>query len=106
MVFLTDCRKYVKYIFCNAVLGIQVTDSPVKATAADVARQFSHFADIALISPVIVTKNGRERNVLLSIDEYNRLLLRHRVAYRAEETPDEFMKEIDNLIEALPVDTK
>ena len=75
---------------------------PLKATAAEIARQFSHYADVALTQPVIVTKNGRERNVILSIDAYRRLLQRDRVAYKAEDTPDVFMDEIDRLIGSLP----
>ena len=74
----------------------------ITATAAEIARQFAHYADIALTKPVIVTRNGRERNVILSIDAYHRLLSRSRVAYRAEDTPDEFMDEIDRLIASLP----
>lgn len=79
---------------------------PVKATAAAIARQFSHFADLALLSPVIVSKNGRERNVILSIDEYNRLMKRDRVSYRNEDTPELFMNDIDNLISELSEETK
>lgn len=35
------------------------------------ARKFSEFCDMALNEPIIVTKNGRERLVLLGVDEYN-----------------------------------
>lgn len=77
-------------------------ENPIKATAAEVARQFSHFTDVALNGPVIVTKNGRERNVLLSIEDYNRLMMRTRTVYRAEDTPEIFMVEIDTLIASLP----
>ena len=39
------------------------------ATAGELVRQFSHYSDLALADPVIVTKNGRPRNVLISVDE-------------------------------------
>ncbi|HXY57323.1 MAG TPA: type II toxin-antitoxin system prevent-host-death family antitoxin [Methylocystis sp.] len=42
-----------------------------KVTSADMARKFSEFCDVALHEPIIVTKNGRERLVLLGVDEYN-----------------------------------
>jgi len=42
-----------------------------KVTSADMARKFSEFCDMALNEPIIVTKNGRERLVLLGVDEYN-----------------------------------
>ena len=44
-----------------------------KVTSADMARKFSEFCDMALNEPIIVTKNGRERLVLLGVDEYNYL---------------------------------
>jgi PHD/YefM family antitoxin component YafN of YafNO toxin-antitoxin module len=44
-----------------------------KVTSADMARRFSAFCDMALNEPVVVTKNGRDRLVLLGIDEYNHL---------------------------------
>jgi len=42
-----------------------------RVTSADMARKFSEFCDMALNEPIIVTKNGRERLVLLGVDEYN-----------------------------------
>jgi prevent-host-death family protein len=42
-----------------------------KVTSADMARKFSEFCDLALNEPIIVTKNGRERLVLLGVDEFN-----------------------------------
>jgi len=45
-----------------------------KVTSADMARRFSAFCDMALNEPIVVTKNGRDRLVLLGIDEYNHLL--------------------------------
>ena len=42
-----------------------------KVTSADMARKFSEFCDMALNEPIVVTKNGRDRLVLLGVDEYN-----------------------------------
>lgn len=78
------------------------SNAPIRAAAGEIARQFSRFTDMALTNPVIVTKNGRERNVILSIDEYHRLIQRDRAVYKAEDTPAVFMSEIDKLIESLP----
>ena len=41
------------------------------ATAGELVRQFSHYSDLALKEPVVVTKNGRPRNILLSVEEYS-----------------------------------
>jgi len=44
-----------------------------KVSSADMARKFSEFCDMALSEPIIVTKNGRDRLVLLAVDEFNQL---------------------------------
>ena len=46
------------------------TTDRVTTTAGDLVRQFSHYSDVALHRPVVVTKNGRPRNVLISVEEY------------------------------------
>lgn len=65
------------------------------ATAADLVRDFSRYSDLALKEPVVVTKNGRPRNVLLSVEEYERLKRRDRQAFRAEDTPEEFIADME-----------
>ena len=45
----------------------------VTITAADLARQFGKYRDIALREPVSVTHHGRETLVMLAADEYKRL---------------------------------
>ena len=42
-------------------------------TSADFQRKIGHYQDRALVEPVMVTRNGRERLVLLSADEFKRL---------------------------------
>ena len=61
------------------------------ATAGELVRQFSHYSDLALSEPVVVTRNGRPRNVLLSVEEYERLKRRDRQVFRAGDTPEEFI---------------
>jgi prevent-host-death family protein len=42
-------------------------------SSADFQRRIGHFQDRALVEPVLVTRNGRERVVLISADEFKRL---------------------------------
>ena len=70
---------------------------PVVTSAADLVRQFSHFSDIALAQPVVVTKNGRPRTVLISIDEYERLKQLDQQAFLAADTPEHFLSDIEAL---------
>jgi len=66
-------------------------------TAAEFVRQFAHFSDLALSQPVIVTRNGRPRSVLLSFEEYERLRCRDRQVFTATDTPAEFLAAIKEL---------
>lgn len=70
---------------------------PVVAPAGEIARQFAHYSDLSLTRPVVVTKNGRPRNVILSIDEYNRLKSRDQLAFKAEDTPEHFLADLEKL---------
>jgi PHD/YefM family antitoxin component YafN of YafNO toxin-antitoxin module len=73
------------------------TDRMTTATAGELVRQFAYFSDIALTQPVIVTRNGRPRNVLLSVVEYERLKQHDQQAFRAADTPEEFLPAIEKL---------
>ena len=63
-------------------------------------RQFSHYSDVALVTPVAVTKNGWPRNVRISVENYERLKKRDQLAFRAADTLDRFLAEIEVLIRA------
>lgn len=67
----------------------------LKATAAEVGKNFGQFADKALVEPVVVTKYGRDHLVILSADEYERLKRRERQVYRAHEVPDHILVAIE-----------
>ena len=51
-------------------------------TTAELIRSFGTYSDIALSEPVVITKNGRERLVLINVDEYNRHAVTRRRAQR------------------------
>jgi prevent-host-death family protein len=48
-------------------------DGKLRVSAADFQRNVGRYQDVALTQPVTITKNGRDRTVLLSADEYARL---------------------------------
>jgi prevent-host-death family protein len=73
------------------------TTDRITTTAGELVRQFAYFSDVALTSPVIVTRNGRPRNVLLSVAEYERLKQRDQQAFLAADTPDAFIPAIEKL---------
>jgi len=50
----------------------------VKVPSAEFQKNIGRYQDLALTQPVTVTKNGRDRTVLISVDEYHRLKRRDR----------------------------
>jgi prevent-host-death family protein len=54
----------------------------MKVSTAELMRNFGPLADKALTEPLTITKNGRDRLVLLSTEEYARLKRRDRETIR------------------------
>lgn len=63
-------------------------------TSAEFQRNIGLYQDKALAEPVTITKNGRERLVLLSADEYRRLMRRDRKVFATSELTDEQLEAI------------
>jgi prevent-host-death family protein len=61
----------------------------VRVTTADFIKHYGRLADRALSEPVTITKNGHDRLVVLSVEEYDRLKRRDRRVVRAGELTDE-----------------
>jgi prevent-host-death family protein len=58
-------------------------------TSGDFHRKIGHYQDRALVEPIMVTRNGRNRVVLISADEYHRLKKLDRQALYVSELSDE-----------------
>lgn len=50
----------------------------VKVSSAEFQKNFGRYQDVALTQPVTVTRNGRDRMVMVSAEEYHRLKRRDR----------------------------
>jgi len=62
----------------------------VKVSSAEFQKNFGRYQDIALTQPVTVTRNGRDRTVVLSAEEYHRLKRRDRRVMSASDfTPED-----------------
>ncbi len=61
----------------------------VRISTADFIKNFGALADQALSEPVRITKHGRDRLVMLSAAEYDRLKRRDRRVVRLEDLTDE-----------------
>jgi prevent-host-death family protein len=71
-------------------------DETVTVTAAEFHRNLGVYQDIALTKPVAITKNGRERTVLLSAEEFHRLKRRDRRVIVAGELTEAQVEAIRN----------
>jgi prevent-host-death family protein len=61
----------------------------VTLSASEFQERVGEALDRSLSHPVLITKHGRPRNVVLSYDEYERLRARDRRAVRAQDLTDE-----------------
>jgi Antitoxin Phd_YefM, type II toxin-antitoxin system len=50
----------------------------IRVSSAEFQRNIGRYQDLALTQPVAVTRNGRERTVMISVEEYHRLKRRDR----------------------------
>jgi PHD/YefM family antitoxin component YafN of YafNO toxin-antitoxin module len=60
----------------------------MKVSTADFIKNYGTLADKALNEPVVITKNGRDRLVVLSAEEYTRLKRRDRRVVLLEDFTD------------------
>jgi PHD/YefM family antitoxin component YafN of YafNO toxin-antitoxin module len=66
----------------------------MKVSSAEFIKNYGTLADKALQEPVTITRNGRDRLVLISSEEYERMRRRDRRVIRVEDLSDEEMEEI------------
>jgi prevent-host-death family protein len=61
----------------------------ITLSASEFQDRVGEALDRSLTQPVLITKHGRPRNVVLSYDEYERLRARDRRAVQAEDLTDD-----------------
>jgi prevent-host-death family protein len=74
-------------------------------TAAEVSKNFGAYQDAAVREPVIITKNGRPRTVLMAYEDFVRLSKRDRRVQRTDELSAEDIAAVE-ASEITPGDTK
>ncbi len=67
----------------------------IKVSAAEFQRNIGRYQDLALTQPVAVTRNGRERTVMISTEEYHRLKRRDRLVLGLGDFTDEMVAAIE-----------
>lgn len=66
----------------------------IRVSATEFSKEVGRYQDLALNQAVIVTRNGRDRTVMISAEEYQRLKRRDRQVYAAGELPDDLVEAI------------
>ena len=66
----------------------------MRVSSAEFLKSYGALTDKALSEPVTITRNGRDRLVVLSVEEYERLKQRDRRVRRIEELTDAEMDTI------------
>jgi prevent-host-death family protein len=66
----------------------------ITVSATEFQQHVGRYQDEALRRPVAITRNGRERLVILSAEEYRRLKRRDRDVIRVEDLSDEEVAQI------------
>lgn len=68
--------------------------SMVRVSSTQFGKEVGRFQDLALGQPVVVTRNGRDRTVMISAEEYQRLKRRDRQVFAAGELPEEMIEAV------------
>ncbi|MDQ6435115.1 type II toxin-antitoxin system Phd/YefM family antitoxin [Mesorhizobium sp. LHD-90] len=67
----------------------------IKVSSAEFQRNIGRYQDMALTQPVFVTRNGRERTVTVSVEEYRRLKRRDREVLGLDDFTEEMIAAIE-----------
>ena len=66
----------------------------IRISATEFGKEVGRYQDAAMTQPVIVTRNGRDRTVMISAEEYLRLKRRDRQVFAAGELPEETVEAV------------
>ncbi len=68
----------------------------IRVSSTEFGKEVGRYQDMALAEPVVVTRNGRDRTVMISAAEYTRLKRRDRQVFAAGELPDDVVDAVRN----------
>ena len=63
----------------------------IRVSSTEFGKEIGRYQDAALTQPVVVTRNGRDRTVMIAAEEYRRLKRRDRRVVAIEDFTDEDM---------------
>ncbi len=66
----------------------------IRVSSTDFGKEVGRYQDAALSQPIMVTRNGRDRTVMISAKEYHRLKRRDRQVLATAELSTELVKAV------------
>lgn len=66
----------------------------IRVPSTEFGKEVGRYQDMALSQPVVVTRNGRDRTVMISAEEYQRLKRRDRQVFSTAEAPEEIIEAV------------
>ena len=66
----------------------------IRVSSTEFGKEVGRYQDAALSQPVVVTRNGRDRTVMISAEEYARLKRRDRQVFSTADMPEEFVEAV------------
>lgn len=63
----------------------------IRVSSTEFGKEPGRYQDTALNQPVMVTRNGRDRTVIISAEEYSRLKRRDREVFSIEDMPQDLV---------------
>ncbi|MGH6855484.1 MAG: type II toxin-antitoxin system Phd/YefM family antitoxin [Aestuariivirga sp.] len=66
----------------------------IRVSATEFSKEAGRYQDTALTQAVVITRNGRDRTVIISAEEYQRLKRRDRQVLAAGELPDAIVEAV------------
>jgi PHD/YefM family antitoxin component YafN of YafNO toxin-antitoxin module len=66
----------------------------IRVSSTEFGKEVGRYQDAALSQPVIVTRDGRDQTVMISVEEYQRLKRRDRQAFASGELPEEIVEAV------------
>jgi PHD/YefM family antitoxin component YafN of YafNO toxin-antitoxin module len=68
----------------------------IRVPSTEFGKEIGRYQDLALSQPVVVTRNGRDRTVMISAEEYLRLKRRDRQVLATADASDEIIEAVKN----------
>jgi PHD/YefM family antitoxin component YafN of YafNO toxin-antitoxin module len=69
----------------------------IRISSGELQRKSGYVQDLALAEPVTITNNGRDRLVMMAIEEYRRLKRRDRRVMTLDDFTDEDIAELEKV---------